>query len=172
MKTCFVLLCLLGLPILCHAGDVVQVYVLAGQSNREGKVQSKLMENQSNHPKSRDLFAHPRNKEGWVIRDDVLIKFLDKHGDLTQGYGSGDRAGVELEFGWQIGDPHDDPVLLIKTAWGRHSLYRLFRSPSAAFPSDEFLAAELKKAKSKLTGSNEKKNRTDPLPTMESIKEG
>ena len=52
----------------------------------------------------------------------------NRNGGLTIGYGSPDRTGVELEFGTMMGDHFDEPVLLIKTAWGGHSLFKLFRS--------------------------------------------
>ena len=60
--------------------------------------------------------------------------FLDRKGPLTVGYGSPGRTGVELEFGSAMGNHIEEPVILIKAAWGGHSLYKLFRSPSAGFP--------------------------------------
>jgi hypothetical protein len=38
-----------------------------------------------------------------------------------------------------MGDHFNDPVVIIKAAWGGHSLVKLFRSPSAGLPSDEKL---------------------------------
>ena len=124
---------------LCHtslasAADTVKVYVLAGQSNMEGKVQRILIDHQATDEKTKEIFAHLRNDDGWITRDDVMIKYLGEHGGLTVGYGSGDRTGVELEFGTVLGDHFDEPVLLIKAAWGGHSLFKLFRSPSAGIP--------------------------------------
>ena len=159
-----------GMPSPAAAADTVKVFVLAGQSNMEGKVQSILMEHQSTDAKTKDLFKHLRDDKGWITRDDTFIKFLKDHGGLTQGYGSGDRTGVELEFGWRMGDHFDEPVLLIKAAWGGHSLVKLFRSPSAGLPADEKLQAELEKAQKNVTKKNEKNGKNDPLPTMEDIK--
>lgn len=153
------------------AADTVKVFVLAGQSNMEGKVQSKLMEHQSTDAKTKDLFKHLRNEEGWITRDDVFIKYLGQHGGLTQGYGSGDRTGVELEFGWRMGDHFEEPVLLIKAAWGGHSLVKLFRSPSAGMPPEDQLKAQLEQAQKRTTANNEKHKKNDPLPTMEDVKE-
>ena len=79
------------------AAETVKVFVLAGQSNMEGKVQSKLMNFQATDGKTKELFTHLRDGEDWITRDDVMIKFLKQHGGLTVGYGSGDRTGVELE---------------------------------------------------------------------------
>jgi len=61
-------------------------------------------------------------------------------------------------------------VLLIKAAWGGHSLFKLFRSPSAGLPSDENLQKELEQAQANVKRNNEKHKRNDPLPTMEDIK--
>ena len=75
------------------ADDPVKVFVLAGQSNMEGKVQIKLMDFQATDAKTKDLFAHLRKGDQWVTREDVFIKYLGEHGGLTVGYGSGDRTG-------------------------------------------------------------------------------
>ena len=152
------------------AEDTVKVFVLAGQSNMEGKVQSILMEHQSTDAKTKDLFKHLRNEDGWITRDDAFIKFLGKHGGLTQGYGSGDRTGVELEFGWRMADHFEEPVLLIKAAWGGHSLVEKFRSPSAGLPPEEKLNEQLEQAIKRTKQNNEKHKKDDPLPTMDDIK--
>ncbi len=152
--------------------DTVKVFILAGQSNMEGKAPNALYDIQAADPKTADLFAHLRKDGRWIVRDDVFIKFLDRKGPLTLGYGSPNRTGVELEFGNVMGDHFKEPVLLIKAAWGGHSLVKLFRSPSAGLPAQAALDAELKQAQDRVKNNNEKKNRTDPLPTMEQIKAG
>ncbi|MDA7881270.1 sialate O-acetylesterase [Akkermansiaceae bacterium] len=152
--------------------ESVKLYVLAGQSNMEGKVQRKLMDFQATDAKTSPLFKHLRKGDEWVTRDDVMINYLKDHGGLTIGYGSGDRTGVELEFGWKIGDHFEEPVLLIKAAWGGHSLYQKFRSPSAGLPSEEKLKEELANAQERTRKNNEKRKRTDPIPTMDEIKAG
>ena len=43
--------------------------------------------------------------------------------------------GPELGFGFVLGDFYQEPVLLIKTAWGGHSLHGHFRSPSSGQPA-------------------------------------
>ncbi|MCA9189880.1 MAG: hypothetical protein KDA99_29855, partial [Planctomycetales bacterium] len=149
---------------------VVRVFVLAGQSNMEGKAPNALFEHQANDPKTSDFFARFRKDGKWVAREDVFIKFLDRHGKLTLGYGSPERTGVELAFGTVLGDHFDDPVLLIKTAWGGHSLVKDFRPPSAGFPNDEYLAREFKQAQDRIRNDNEKNNRDQPLPTLDEIK--
>ncbi|MCA9267747.1 MAG: hypothetical protein KDA41_04725, partial [Planctomycetales bacterium] len=121
-----------------------------GQSNMEGKAKLSLLEQQVKNPKTRDLFKHLQNDQGeWVKRDDVSIKFLDRHGPLTVGYGSPNCIGPELEFGNTVGDASEQPVLLIKAAWGGKSLFRDFRSPSAGMPGDDVLQRELEQAQKK-----------------------
>jgi hypothetical protein len=161
---------LLTMAASMFAADVIKVFILAGQSNMEGKVQSKLMDHQASDPKTKDLFKHWRKDDDWIVRDDVWIKFLGKHGGLTKGYGSGDRTGVELEFGNVVGNHFDEPVLLIKAAWGGHSLVKNFRPPSAGLPDESFLKDELEKAQKRVTNSNEKRNRNEALPIMDDIK--
>jgi alpha-galactosidase len=148
----------------------VKVFILAGQSNMEGKAPNTLLDYQAEAPETKDLFKHLRKDGKWIVRDDVFTKFLDRRGPLTIGYGSPGRTGAELEFGWMMGDHFDEPVLLIKAAWGGHSLFKLFRSPSAGLPSDEKLQAELTEAQDRIKQNNEKDKKNDPLPTMEDMK--
>jgi alpha-galactosidase len=136
----------------------------------EGKASNDLITHQATDAKTQALFSHLRKDGEWLVRDDVFIKFLNRKGGLTIGYGSPNKTGPELEFGHMMGEHFDEPVLLIKAAWGGHSLYQKFRPPSAGLPSNERLEAELKKAQERVTKNHEKKKRTDPLPTMEDIK--
>lgn len=155
--------------------DTVKVFVLAGQSNMEGKAPDALFEHQAADAKTADFFQHLRKDGKWITRDDVFIKFLNRHGPLTLGYGSRDRTGVEYEFGTVVGDKFEEPVILIKAAWGGHALAKQFRPPSAGMPSDEELSTELKQAQERVTNNNkknaEKKNfKPEPLPTLDDIK--
>ena len=128
------------------AAEPVKVFILAGQSNMEGKAKMSLLEYQATAPETKETFAHLRDGDDWATRDDVWIKFLDRHGKLTVGYGSRNCVGPELQFGWTMGDHYPNhPVLIIKTAWGGKSLYRDFRPPSAALPNDEVLKLLLAK---------------------------
>ena len=127
----------------------VKVFILAGQSNMEGKGKVSLLEHQIEQPETRKLFQHLRKDGKWVVRDDVWIKFLDRKGGLTVGFGSPGRIGPELEFGNTVGDHYDQQVLIIKTAWGGRSLYRDFRPPSSGRPADDVLKPMLDKAQKK-----------------------
>lgn len=145
----------LCLPATAHPADApkpVKVFILTGQSNMEGKARLSLAEYQAKQPATRDLFKHWRNDDKWVERPDVWIKFLDRKGNLTVGYGSPNCIGPELEFGTVVGDRYPEQVLLIKAAWGGRSLYRDFRPPSAGLPAPEVLdkmLADLRKQKGK-----------------------
>ena len=125
-----------------RASEVVHIFILAGQSNMvgAGEIESNpsrnggkgslqwLTENSS----TKDSYSHLRTNTGdWVQRDDVLIWFLGRKGPLEPGYGSNpNKIGPELGFGWTIGDAFEEPVLLIKIAWGGKSLAEDFRPPS------------------------------------------
>ncbi len=142
------------------------VYVLAGQSNMEGKAQDRLLEHQGDVPDLRFL----RDGERWETRDDVFITFHERHGALTTGFGSPGRTGPEYAFGHVVGEHHDEPVLLIKTAWGGKSIARDFRSPSAGLPDEAALRTELEKRQQQVRDRNLKQNRDDPLPSMDDLK--
>lgn len=137
----------------------VKVFILAGQSNMEGKARVELLVRQIKAAATHERFAHYQKDGKWIERDDVWIKFLDRKGDLTVGYGSPDCIGPELEFGWVVGDHYDQQVLLIKTAWGGKDLYRDFRPPSAGLPDDAVLQKDLERAR---------KNK--PATTLDDIK--
>ncbi|MCA9247021.1 MAG: hypothetical protein KDA42_07900 [Planctomycetales bacterium] len=128
-----------------RAAEQLPVFILAGQSNMEGKAKVVLLEHQIQAPETKALFAHLHENGKFVERDDVFIKFLDRHGKLTVGYGSRNCVGPELEFGNTVGDHFDEPVLIIKTAWGGKSLFRDFRPPSAGDPPAELFTAELER---------------------------
>ena len=152
------------------ASEKIKVFILAGQSNMEGKAPNTLLEHQATNTTTKELFAHLRKDDKWIVRDDVFIKYLERKGPLTVGYGSPGRTGVELEFGTVMGNHLEEPVLLIKAAWGGHSLFKLFRSPSAGYPVGEALQKELGQAQASVIKNNEKNKKNDPLPTMEDIK--
>lgn len=133
-------------------GKKVQVFILAGQSNMEGQGVV-LMDHTKyynggkgnlvwsmEHSASNDGMQHLKDANGeWVVRDDVEISFkvrgTVRKGKLTvgyTGYGGSSHIGPELQFGHVMGDYLEEPVLLIKTAWGGKSLYKDFRPPSSS----------------------------------------
>ncbi len=125
------------------ADKPIKVFILAGQSNMVGsgfvKADPKRnggkgsLEALVKDPTTADKYKHLKGKDGaWAVRDDVWIHYLDRKGPLTVGYGPAeDRIGPELGFGHVVGDAFDEPVLLIKLAWGGKSLAKDFRPPSS-----------------------------------------
>lgn len=154
-----VLFALLFASTAVAADKPVKVFVLAGQSNMEGKAKVSLFDTQVKDPANKDLFAPYRKGDAWAERDDVLVKFLDRKGKLTVGFGSPKCVGPELGFGWVVGEKYDEPVLLVKTAWGGRSLWRDFRSPSAGFPQEAKL--------NKMLADMQKKT---PTATLDDVK--
>lgn len=134
-----------------NAAEPMAVFILAGQSNMEGQGVVEMDHPKyynggkgnlvwsMEHGKSREQMKHLRDGDGnWVVRDDVRIAFKVKGkvrtGGLTigyTGYGGSSHIGPELQFGHVVGDHFDQPVLLIKTAWGGKSLHKDFRPPSS-----------------------------------------
>jgi len=152
------------------ASGKVKLFIFAGQSNAVGHSSNALWDTQAEAPDTKDFFAHFRKDGKWIVRDDVFVKFLNRHGKLTIGYGAPKTTGSELEFGWVLGDRFEEPVVIVKPAWGGHSLFKLFRSPSAGYPSEENLQKELADAQKRVTANNKKRKKNDPLPTMDDVK--
>ena len=142
----------------------VKIFILAGQSNMEGHGKVEMGRNPNydqadksskreikggiaclrhlaTSPDSADQYGHFLGKNGqWVERGDVWVHTTTsgrKSGKLTVGFGKGQWFGPELQFGHLVGDVIDEPVLLIKTAWGGHSLGVNFRPPSSGNPDYE-----------------------------------
>ncbi len=139
----FVCWCLFQSVTTAQEKPKLKVFILAGQSNMEGKGSIVTMQHQLKVPEKRDRFERYMNGDAFAERDDVWIDYLGgrgrRSGKLTAGYGIsevGSRKifGPELGFGFTIGDHFDEPVLIIKTAWGGKSLDRDFRPPSRGIP--------------------------------------
>ncbi|MCA9193138.1 MAG: hypothetical protein KDB03_15290 [Planctomycetales bacterium] len=120
----------------------VKVFLLAGQSNMEGAGVVPADETKNGGQGSLEYLArHSGVKEfadlmradgSWKERSDVWIHYLGRKGKLAPGFGGrADRIGPELGFGVIVGDYFEEPVLLIKLAWGGKSLAVDFRPPSA-----------------------------------------
>ncbi len=132
-----------GVALTADVPKPVKVFILAGQSNMEGhgliaSVPKRnggkgSLEYLVKDSKTAAKFGHLMDKDGkWRVRDDVFISYLDRMGPLTVGFGANkERIGPELGFGWVMGDFYQEPVLLIKCAWGGKSLAVDFRPPSS-----------------------------------------
>lgn len=149
---CFVVFA--STPFLAAAEDAprpFRVFILAGQSNMEGQAVADLSGKDYNggrgtlvalldDPDKAPMVRHLRAADGsWTVRDDVWCRYKRERrptlvGPLTMGfsvYGDAHHFGPELQFGHVVGDRLDEPVLIVKTAWGGKSLYKDFRPPSS-----------------------------------------
>ena len=155
-----------------HA-EPVKVFILAGQSNMEGQAVVDLAGKNYNEgrgtlaqlmadPSKSAMLSHLKASDGkWRVREDVWVRYQREKrpllaGPLTFGfsvYGDVHHFGPELQFGHVLGDYLDEPVLLIKTAWGGKSLYRDFRPPSSGGEVGTYyklMVAQVREALSKM----------------------
>ena len=113
----------------------VKVFILAGQSNMEGRGFPEPLAWQVTQEKYRDRYTHfikdgdfeaftqkiaetsdPENNRKpptylWSVRRDVWINYLGKHGDLTVGYGAPREGfGPEFNFGHVVGNHFDEQL--------------------------------------------------------------
>src|SRR5262249_15018049 len=137
----------------------VKVFILAGQSNMEGHgvVTADLKRNGGRgsleylvkDPAIASQFKHLVARDGkWVVREDVWVWCLGRSGGLRAGFGVKEGyIGPELGFGRVVGDALQEPVLLIKLAWGGKSLAKDFRPPSSGGEVGPFYTEIVKQAR-------------------------
>ncbi len=139
----------------------LKVFVLVGQSNMQGHAKISSFDHIGMDPKSAPMLAEMRGEDGAPrVLDDVWISYrTGKAGDapvvgkLTAGFGarrnpvkSDDKIGPEFTFGIFMHKKLQEPVLIIKVAWGGKSLHTDFRPPSAgAFEFNDEELVRLKK---------------------------
>ena len=154
-------------------GKTYKVFIYAGQSNARGKAPNRIADGQVDDPAIKDLYKPFRKDGKWIVRDDVFFNWEQQnkgvHGPVRIGMGSY-RGGGDYVFGSMMGDHFEEPVVISKSAFGGSSLCQSFRPPSAGFPSEEKLQAELTKAQARVTALNKRNKKSDPLPTMADIK--
>jgi hypothetical protein len=116
----------------------LKVFILAGQSNMEGHGGVQTLDQLGKHPTHGHLLKKIKKADGsFVVRDDVFVSYKKESEHIKRPLSVGMGAwgpewfGPEVMFGIGMGDHFKDPVLLIKTCWGGHSLYGNFRPPSA-----------------------------------------
>jgi hypothetical protein len=127
----------------------LKVYILAGQSNMEGHARIETFDYMGEDPATAPLLQAMRGPNGKPrVCETVWISYLtgspdrqmlgEGFGKLTAGYGSrsnptedGGKIGPEFTFGLTMEQATNDPILVIKTAWGGKSLNTDFRPPSA-----------------------------------------
>ncbi len=122
-------------------GKPLKVYVLAGQSNMQGSAHKSTFAAIGDDPRTAPLLRDilDTNDEP-IVSDNAWITSLTvRRGEATRlhskvkvGYGfDEDRIGPEYAFGIYMDKAMEEPVLIIKTAWGGKSLAVDFRPPSA-----------------------------------------
>ncbi|MCR9292801.1 MAG: sialate O-acetylesterase [bacterium] len=132
------LLCsLLFFPVSIRAQQPLKVFVLVGQSNMQGHAHVRTLEHLGMDPASESLHQAILDEQGTPrVYDDVWVAYLsnqgEKYGPLSTGFGADDsKLGPELTFGIAMRQALNEPILIIKTAWGGKSLHTDFRPPSA-----------------------------------------
>jgi len=149
-----VFFCMAAMVFAASAGaKPLKVFILCGQSNMEGHAQTRTFPAIAKDPKTTDLYKEMVDADDKpVVCDDVFIAYSygdfsgnpvgKKSGKLTAGYGSQHHVGTgkigpEFTFGIYMHKFLNEPVLLIKDAWGGKSLQVDFRPPSGGEVTDE-----------------------------------
>jgi alpha-galactosidase len=152
----------------------VKVFVLAGQSNMQGHAHVRTFDTMDLDPKTALILREMRNADGTPrVCEKVWISSIgsadeEQVGKLTAGFGAkqnGPKIGPEFTFGIYMQKLLDEPIVIIKTAWGGKSLNTDFRPPSAgpyefneaqleAFKKQGKDLAQIKADKAKVTGES------------------
>lgn len=144
--TLFAVLLLASSAVMAQAKPL-KVFILAGQSNMEGHARIETFDNIGDDAATAPLLQRMRGADGKpAVCEHVWISYFtgvgesngEGFGKLTAGYGSrqnpsedGGKIGPEFTFGLTLDEQLNEPVLIIKTAWGGKSLHTDFRPPSA-----------------------------------------
>jgi hypothetical protein len=145
----------------------LKVFILVGQSNMEGHADVSTFDYIGKDRATAPLLKQMRNPDGTPkVCDMVWMSYLtgpydgsangEGLGKLTAGFGArgdnptqpGSKIGPEFTFGIHMEKELEEPILIIKTAWGGRSLNTEFRPPSAGpykLPTEIADPAERKK---------------------------
>ena len=115
----------------------LKVYIMAGQSNMQGYASLGTCPYMLEDPSTVALHNKLVDKDGKPrVHEDVHVALLTDYGThqgaLTLGFGGRKNSfGPELGFGATMQEKLEEPVLIIKTAWGGKTIHTDFRPPSA-----------------------------------------
>jgi hypothetical protein len=122
------------------AAEPLKVVILAGQSNMQGHAHVRTFDVIGLDPNTAPMLKEMRNADGTPrVCEKVWISSIgsseeEKFGKLTAGFGASkvdEKIGPEFTFGITMQKLLDEPILIIKTAWGGKSINTDFRPPSA-----------------------------------------
>ncbi|MEY3895906.1 MAG: hypothetical protein RLZZ214_1426 [Verrucomicrobiota bacterium] len=125
----------------------LKIFVLAGQSNMQGHAKVETLQGVAMDPRTKPMYDEMCDADGKPrVFKNVYISYLSEtggwgktnpaevSGPLTTGFGAlgnEPKIGPELTFGLYMHKHLNEPILLIKTAWGGKSLNTDFRPPGA-----------------------------------------
>jgi alpha-galactosidase len=126
------------------AAKPLKVFILAGQSNMQGHANVSTFDSMADDPKTAPILKEMRSADGkprvcekvWISQvgcaGDGWKDVIEQTGKLTAGFGaSANEIGPEFTFGIYMEKALNEPILIIKTAWGGRDLSSDFRPPSA-----------------------------------------
>lgn len=149
MKLIAVFLTIISIALTGAEAKPLKVFILAGQSNMEGPADISTFDYIGDDPATAPLLKMMRDTDGkpttadgaWIsYHTGANDKNFTLNGKLTAGYGTmwgadptkpGQKIGPEFTFGLAMDAAFDEPILIIKAAWGGKSLHTDFRPPSA-----------------------------------------
>lgn len=132
-----------AVPAMAQQAKPLKIYILAGQSNMQGHAAVRTFPAIGMDPKTAPMLKDMTDDNGNPrVLDKVWIYEIGsgkeegkaRQGKLDATYGvenGGPKIGPEYTFGIYTHKGLNEPILLIKTAWGGKSLNTDFRPPSA-----------------------------------------
>jgi hypothetical protein len=132
------------------AGKPLKIYILAGQSNMQGKARVRTIERLKLTEDSQQMYQDMQVKDGLpsAVKDAYGVYFGGddmsrgkarpisvQKGPLKPGFGdettTDTNFGPEYTFAIYMQKHLNEPILIIKAAWGGRDLLQQFRPPSA-----------------------------------------
>lgn len=115
----------------------LKIYIMAGQSNMQGYVGPNTFPYMLEDPATVTLHNRLVAEDGKTkVHEGVHVSLITDYGThqgpLTAGFGGRKSVlGPELAFGATMHEKLQEPILIIKAAWGGRTLHSSFRPPSA-----------------------------------------